>query len=72
MMFGHEVAAKEEVIGGMAGHFTRTPSVPCAMQSQINAMDAAIANATCKTISEAIMEDAIMEDLESIQGSIKC
>ena len=28
MMFGHEVAAKEEVIGGMAGHFTQTPSVP--------------------------------------------
>ena len=62
MMFGHLVAPEEDVIGGMAGHFTRKfVKERGAIRSKIDAMDAAVAYATNKT-----MPEAVIEDLESI------
>ena len=59
MMFGHLVAPEEDVIGGMAGHFTwgrrRCHTI------KKDKMDNAVAYATNKT-----MPAAVMEDLESI------
>ena len=54
--------AEEEVIGGMAGHFTRKfVKERGAVWSKIDAMDAAVAYATNKT-----MPAAVMDNLESI------
>jgi hypothetical protein len=62
MMFGHLVAPEEDVIGGMAGHFTRKfVKERGAVRSKIDTMDAAVAYATNNT-----MPAAVMEDLESI------
>jgi hypothetical protein len=63
---GHDVwtlgGAEEEVIGGMAGHFTRKfVKERGAVRSKIDAMDAAVAYATNKT-----MPEAVIKDLESI------
>jgi hypothetical protein len=47
MMFGHLVAPEEDVIGGMAGHFTRKfVKERGAVRSKIDTMDAAVAYAT--------------------------
>jgi hypothetical protein len=54
--------AEEEVIGDMAGHFTRKfMKERGAVRSKIDTMDAAMAYATNNT-----MPAAVMEDLESI------
>jgi hypothetical protein len=68
---GHDVwtlgGAEEEVIGGMAGHFTRKfVKERGAVRSKIDAMDAAVAYATSN-----MMPEAVMDDLYSILGGKK-
>ena len=69
IMFGYQVAPKEDVIGkGMAGRFTRkfmNVKERGAVQSKIDKMDNAVAYATNKT-----MPAAVMDNLESIQEGI--
>jgi hypothetical protein len=58
MMFGHLVAPEEDVIGGMAGRFTRKfLKERGAVRSKIDTMDATIAYATNNTMPEAVMDD---------------
>jgi hypothetical protein len=59
MMFGHLVAPEEDVIGGMAGRFTRKfVKERGAVRSKIDTMDTAtVAYATNKTMPEAVMDD---------------
>jgi hypothetical protein len=71
---GHDVdvwtlgGAEEEVIGGMAGRFTRKfVKEKGAVRSKIDAMDAAVAYAT-----NNMMPEAVMDDLYSILGGIRC
>ena len=58
MMFGHLVAPEEDVIGGMAGHFTwKFVKERGEVRSKIDAMDAAVAYATNNMMPEAVMDD---------------
>jgi hypothetical protein len=57
---GHDVwtlgSARRDVIGGMAGRFTRKERG--AVQSQIDTMDAAVDYATNNTMPEAVMDNS--------------